>query len=102
MPRLGYAQALAQLDEYLYATIRQRRQRLAAEPSGEETGAVAGDLLTQMLRVGQMDDDLIRDQLLTMLIAGHDTSTALLAWALHLMRAAHRVGNGRRQGIRYP
>jgi cytochrome P450 len=32
-----------------------------------------------------MSDDLIRDQLLTMLIAGHDTSTALLAWALYLL-----------------
>ena len=32
-----------------------------------------------------MTDDLIRDQILTMLIAGHDTSTALLAWALHLL-----------------
>ncbi len=32
-----------------------------------------------------MTDDLIRDQILTMLIAGHDTSTALLAWVLHLL-----------------
>ncbi len=32
-----------------------------------------------------MDDDLIRDQLLTMLIAGHDTSTALLAWVFYLL-----------------
>jgi cytochrome P450 len=32
-----------------------------------------------------MSDGLIRDQLLTMLIAGHDTSTALLAWALYLL-----------------
>jgi cytochrome P450 len=32
-----------------------------------------------------MDDDLIRDQLLTMLIAGHDTSTALFAWTLYLL-----------------
>jgi cytochrome P450 len=32
-----------------------------------------------------MSDDLIRDQLLTMLIAGHDTSTALLAWTLCLL-----------------
>ena len=30
-------------------------------------------------------DSLIRDQILTMLIAGHDTSTALLAWVLHLL-----------------
>jgi cytochrome P450 len=32
-----------------------------------------------------MSDDLIRDQLMTMLIAGHDTSTAALAWALYLL-----------------
>jgi cytochrome P450 len=32
-----------------------------------------------------MSDALIRDQLLTMLIAGHDTSTVLLAWALYLL-----------------
>jgi cytochrome P450 len=36
-----------------------------------------------------MKDDLIRDQLITMLIAGHDTSTALLAWALYLL-ATHK------------
>ena len=34
-----------------------------------------------------MSDDLIRDQLLTMLIAGHDTSTALLSWTLFLLGA---------------
>ncbi|MGB1254131.1 MAG: cytochrome P450, partial [Candidatus Promineifilaceae bacterium] len=43
------------------------------------------DLLTQLVNTDGMSDDLIRDQILTMLIAGHDTSTALLAWALHLL-----------------
>jgi cytochrome P450 len=38
-----------------------------------------------LLITAGMDDDLIRDQLLTMLIAGHDTSTALLAWTLYLL-----------------
>ncbi len=32
-----------------------------------------------------LDDDRIRDQMLTMLIAGHDTSTALLAWTFVLL-----------------
>jgi cytochrome P450 len=32
-----------------------------------------------------MTDDLVRDQLLTMLIAGHDTSTALMAWLIFLL-----------------
>ena len=37
-----------------------------------------------------MNDDLIRDQLLTMLIAGHDTSTALLAWIFYLLGSTPR------------
>ncbi len=32
-----------------------------------------------------LDDDRVRDQMLTMLIAGHDTSTALLAWTFALL-----------------
>lgn len=81
MPRFGYANALAQLDEYLYGIIRDRRERLAAGGGAAEVT----DLLTPMVRNPAMTDDLIRDQILTMLIAGHDTSTALLAWALHLL-----------------
>jgi len=38
-----------------------------------------------LIRTPGMSDGLIRDQLLTMLIAGHDTSTALLAWSLYLL-----------------
>jgi cytochrome P450 len=41
-------------------------------------------LLQHLIDAG-LDDDRIRDQMLTMLIAGHDTSTALLAWTLYLL-----------------
>jgi cytochrome P450 len=76
---------LDELDAYLYGIIRERRAAYA------ETGQLGDDLLSVLVGhetdgVG-MDDDLIRDQLLTMLIAGHDTSTALLAWALYLLGA---------------
>ena len=47
---------------------------------GEPTD-LSGELI-----VSGMSDELIRDQLLTLLIAGHDTSTALLAWALYFLR----------------
>lgn len=84
-PRPGYAKDLAELDAYLYRIIRERRAALA------EGGPAGSDLLSVLVAHGQkepaMDDDLIRDQLLTMLIAGHDTSTALLAWALYLLGA---------------
>jgi cytochrome P450 len=41
-------------------------------------------MLSALIEAG-LDDGLIRDQVLTMLIAGHDTSTALLTWAWWLM-----------------
>lgn len=73
--------AMAAMDEYLYAIIRERRQALA------ESGAAPApsDLLGALVVTPGMTDDLIRDQLLTMLIAGHDTSTALLAWVFYLL-----------------
>jgi cytochrome P450 len=80
MPRFGYREALTRMDDYLYGIIRDRRRKLKSYapllPSS--------DLLTHLVSVPGMSDDLIRDQLLTMLIAGHDTSTALLAWVLHI------------------
>jgi cytochrome P450 len=74
IPRLGYRRALRELDEYLYDVIRQRR----ASPDDRD------DLLTKLM-ASDLTDDLIRDQMLTMLIAGHDTSTAQLAWTLYLL-----------------
>jgi cytochrome P450 len=81
MPRPQYRSAIQEMDCYLYQVIRTRRQELA-NGHREITG---GDLLSHLVATPGMSDDLIRDQLLTMLIAGHDTSTALLAWALYLL-----------------
>ena len=78
IPRPGYRRALRRMDAYLYQLIGQRR---AAPGASSEDGP---DLLSVLIASG-MDDELIKDQLLTMFIAGHDTSTALLAWALHLL-----------------
>lgn len=75
IPRPGYADGLRQMDDYLYQMIRLRRAHLG-EPK---------DLLGLLISDPNMDDNLIRDQLLTMLIAGHDTSTALLSWTLYLL-----------------
>lgn len=80
MPRPGHGRGLRQMDEYLYRIIQLRRENL-----GHPT-----DLLGGLIASG-MSDDLIRDQLLTMLIAGHDTSTALLAWALYLLTTNEAV-----------
>ena len=75
VPRPGYSRHIKMMDDYLFRIIEARRSTIVQE---------ADDLLGQLILSG-MRDDLIRDQLLTMLIAGHDTSTALLAWALYLL-----------------
>jgi cytochrome P450 len=71
-PRPGFGGARRAVDAYLFGLIAARR----AQPRGD------GDLITTLVEAG-LEDDLIRDQLLTLLIAGHDTSTALLSWALY-------------------
>ena len=73
MPRPGYRKPLKVLDDYLYRIIAERRM-----------GDFEQDLLQQLVDAG-LTDDVIRDQMLTMLIAGHDTSTALLAWTFALI-----------------
>ena len=70
-PRPGFGGARRVVDAYLYQLISARRAKLRGP----------GDLISTLIGAG-LDDDLIRDQLLTLLIAGHDTSTALLGWAL--------------------
>ncbi len=74
-PRWGYARARRELDEYLYWIIARRRAETAQ----------GDDMLSALVRAPGLSDDLVRDQLLTILIAGHDTSTALLAWTLYLL-----------------
>ncbi len=76
-PRPGYRRAIDELDGYLFQLIAARRATAADSP----------DLLSCLAAEPEMTPALIRDQLLTMLIAGHDTSTALLAWALYLLGA---------------
>jgi cytochrome P450 len=86
VPRWGHRRALRQMDEYLYRIIRERRTGLdvGSNPSSPSAGEEVRDLIALLIKAG-LDDDRIRDQLLTMLIAGHDTSTALLSWTLYLL-----------------
>ena len=73
IPRPGFRKQLKTLDDYLYRIIHARR-----------AGSPQPDLLQHLIDAG-LDDERIRDQMLTMLIAGHDTSTALLAWTFYLL-----------------
>src|SRR5437588_7532134 len=70
---------LSDLDDDLFALIA-RRRRGEHQPSGEN---VLDDLLAATHEDGStLDDREVRDALITILIAGHDTTALALAWAL--------------------
>lgn len=78
IPRPRYRRAIHRLDAYFFDLIARRRSTASAAPRDSPD-------LTSILIAAGLSDDLIRDQLLTMFIAGHDTSTALLGWSLALL-----------------
>ena len=87
IPRVGYRKHLRVLDEYLYRIITDRRRtsddgQLYSQSTDSQFPTP--DLLQHLIDA-DLDDNTIRDQMLTMLIAGHDTSTALLAWMFALL-----------------
>jgi cytochrome P450 len=70
--------ARRQLDEVIFSEIRRRRA----------TGERGLDLLSLLLDVrdedgGQLDDQHIRDEVMTLLFAGHDTTTSTVAFLIH-------------------
>jgi len=67
------------LDQQLYQEIRERRDQ--AESLGED---ILSLLLSARDEAGRtMTDVELRDQLITMLFAGHETTATSLAWALY-------------------
>lgn len=78
---LRFRKAVRDLDAVIYRMIEQRR---AAGGSGD-------DLLARLMRAkddetqAQMTESQLRDELLTLLIAGHETTANLLAWTLFLL-----------------
>jgi cytochrome P450 len=62
------------LDDYLFEIVEERRKKKEKK----------NDLLQHLIDAG-LTDKVIRDQMLTMMIAGHDTSTALLAWVFAML-----------------
>ncbi len=74
IPRPGFRKPLKELDDYIFAIIEQGKTRQES----------TNDLLQHLIDAG-LTAKVIRDQMLTMLIAGHDTSTALLAWTFALL-----------------
>lgn len=75
-----YRRAVRRMDELIGRIIRERRER------GLQDG---DDLLSRMLRArdeaGAMDERQLRDEVMTMLLAGHETTALGLTWTWSLL-----------------
>ncbi|MFP5502097.1 MAG: cytochrome P450 [Candidatus Sericytochromatia bacterium] len=73
--------ALARLDAIVYRLIAERRA----------SGTDAGDLLSMLLLArdddgsGGMSDRQVRDEAMTLFLAGHETTANALSWTFHLL-----------------
>jgi cytochrome P450 len=87
-PWRRFLRARAALDEFIYEEIALRR----AEAGGEERD----DVLSLLLRARHddgtpMSDEELRDELLTVVGAGHETTATALAWAMERLLRTPRV-----------
>ena len=77
--------AQRRLDQVVRAIIADRRRHRAA----------GDDLLTMLLEAhdeaGGMSDQQLRDEVMTMLVAGHETTSNALAWTFYLLSGAPLV-----------
>lgn len=79
--REDFERALGRLDDAVYRIIRERRA----------AGGDRGDLLSMLLLAQDEDDghtmtDLqVRDEAMTIFLAGHETSANAMAWSWHLI-----------------
>lgn len=77
----GYQEAISLLDETVYAMIRQRRA----------SGAEGNDLLGMLMQVqdadngSRMSDRQLRDEVATLMLAGHETTANALSWTWMLL-----------------
>jgi cytochrome P450 family 135 len=81
-PWAKFEAQLGAVDELLYAEIADHRKR--------DDLAERDDMLSQLIQAryedgGEMSDEDLRDQLMTLLLAGHETTATALAWTFDLL-----------------
>jgi cytochrome P450 len=88
-PWRRFLRARAELDEFLYEEIALRR----AEAGGESDDVLSLLLLARHDDGTPMSDEELRDELMTVVGAGHETTATALAWAVErLLRNPRALG----------
>jgi cytochrome P450 len=93
-----FKRARAELDAFIYAEIAERRAELEANGAGRD------DVLSLLLQATDEDgepmtDGEVRDELVTMVGAGHETTATALAWAMERLLRTPRVMERLRESV---
>jgi cytochrome P450 family 135 len=81
-PWAKFEGALREVDELLYAEIAEHRER---PDLAEREDILSMLMLAEFEDGGHMSDEELRDQLMTLLLAGHETTATGLAWTFDLL-----------------
>lgn len=84
-----YTRGIAAVETVIDRMIRARRER---------TDAVGRDFLASLMAArdvngGQMSDRQLRDEAITLLLAGHETTALVLSWACYLLAQAPDIAD---------
>ncbi len=89
----GYQSAKKRLDSIVYNMIREHRD-------SESKGMLQPDLLYTLLQaqdteagIGRMTDIQLRDEVMTIFLAGHETTSNALTWTFYLLSQNPTVGD---------
>lgn len=77
--RIGRMGAVKRLRQHIFKLATDRRARIGA---GED---VPKDLLTLILTEADFSDEQLKDQLITFIAAGHETTSRALTWLFYLL-----------------
>lgn len=98
VPQLRRAKAArATLDAIIYGMIAERRAESASSSGGSPRAESRADLLTMLLLAQDEDDGAtmsdrqVRDEAMTIVLAGHETTANALTWTWYLVSTAPAV-----------
>lgn len=89
-PWKGYAGAVRRAYELINQLIDERER---GEDLSERT-----DMLSMLIRSGESDREWLHDQVMNLIVAGHETTTTGLSWAVELLARHPRVRTAAREG----
>lgn len=90
----------ASLYHFGYTISRSRRAELANPKLTEHSDAKRNDILSLLVKSNDFSDHELAHQVLTMMAAGHETTSSALSWAIYCLASNPEIQTALREEIR--